>query len=100
MLQSCKVSAGITTNLFIPAINVLQNAETSNKMEKISRLWKMHGSIEVTDANGNKVVWLWDYANDKARLKTQMTEDEIMASEKAKWMGVKSQLDAEKWNCL
>ena len=42
-------------------------------MEKISRLWKMHGSIEVTDANGNKVVWLWDYANDKARLKTQMT---------------------------
>ena len=100
MLQSCKVSAGITTNLFIHAINVLQNVETSNKMEKISRLWKMHGSIEVTDANGNKVVWLWDYANDKARLKTQMTEDEIMASEKAKWMGVKSQLDAEKWNCL
>ena len=87
-------------NLLIGAINVLQNVETSNKMEKISRLWKMHGSIEVTDANGNKVVWLWDYANDKARLKTQMTEDEIMASEKAKWMGVKSQLDAEKWNCL
>lgn len=56
--------------------------------------------MEVSDANGKKVTWLWDYANDKARLKTQMTEDEIMASEKAKWMGVKSQLDAEKWNCL
>ena len=69
-------------------------------MEKISRLWKLHGSMEVIDANGNKAIWLWDYANDKARLKTQMTEDEIMASEKAKWMGVKSQLDAEKWNCL
>ncbi len=69
-------------------------------MEKISRLWKLHGSIEFIYDNGNKEIWLWDYVNDKARLKTQMTEDEIMASEKAKWMGVKSQLDAEKWNCL
>ena len=69
-------------------------------MEKISRLWKLHGSIEITDANGIKVIRLRDYANDKARLKAEMTEDEIMASEKAKWMGVKSQLDAEKWNCL
>ena len=69
-------------------------------MEKISRLWKLHGSMEVIDANGNKAIWLLDYANDKARLKTEMTEDEIMASEKAKWMGVKSKLDTEKWNCL
>ena len=29
-----------------------------------------------------------------------LIEDEIMASEKAKWMGVKSKLDTEKWNCL
>ena len=69
-------------------------------MEKLSSLWRLHGSIEITDANGIKVIWLRDYANDKARLKAEMTEDEIMASEKAKWMGVKSQLDAEKWNCL
>jgi hypothetical protein len=69
-------------------------------MEKISRLWKLHGSIEFIYDNGNKEIWLWDYVNDKARLKTEMTEDEIMASEKAKWMGVKSQLDSEKWNCL
>ena len=33
-------------------------------MEKISRLWKLHGSMEVIDANGNKAIWLWDYAND------------------------------------
>lgn len=46
--------------------------------------------------DGSKVVWLWDYANDKARLKTEMTKEEIMASEKAKWTAVKSQLDAEK----
>ena len=69
-------------------------------MEKISRLWELHGSMEVIDANGKKVTWLWDYANDKARLKAEMTKEEIMASEKAKWMGIKSQLDLEKWNCL
>ena len=69
-------------------------------MGGLSRFCKMYGSMEVSDANGKKVTWLWDYANDKARLKTQMTEDEILASEKAKWMGVKSKLDAEKWNCL
>lgn len=56
----------------------------------------MYGSMEVSDANGKKITWLWDYANDKPRLKTEMTKEEIMASEKAKWMGVKSQLDAEK----
>lgn len=69
-------------------------------MAGLARMCKMYGSIEVTDANGKKVTWLWDYVNDKPRLKTEMTEDEILASEKAKWMGVKSKLDAEKWNCL
>ena len=62
----------------------------------LARICKMYGSMEVSDANGKKVTWLWDYANDKPRLKTEMTEEEIMASEKAKWMGVKSQLDKEK----
>ena len=69
-------------------------------MGGLARICKMCGSLEVSDGNGKKVTWLWDYANDKARLKTEMTEDEIMASEKAKWMGVKSKLDTEKWNCL
>ena len=45
--------------------------------------------------DGSKVVWLWDYANDKARLKSEMTKDEIMASDKAKYTSLKSQLDAE-----
>lgn len=69
-------------------------------MAGLAKLCKMYGSMEVSDANGKKVTWLWDYANDKPRIKTEMTEDEIMASEKAKWMGVKSKLDTEKWNCL
>ena len=62
-------------------------------MEKISRLWELHGSMEVIDANGKKVTWLWDYANDKPRLKTEMSKEEIMKSEKAKWSNIKSQLN-------
>ena len=65
-------------------------------MAGLARICKMYGSIEVSDANGKKVTWIWDYANDKQRLKTEMTKEEIMASEKAKWMNVKSQLDANK----
>ena len=54
-------------------------------MAGLQRLLKMYGQISVQDATGKKVLWLWDYANDKARLKSEMTKEEIMASEKAKW---------------
>ena len=65
-------------------------------MGGLARICKMYGSMEVSDANGKKETWLWDYVNDKPRLKTEMTKEEIMLSEKAKWMIVKSQLDVEK----
>ena len=53
-------------------------------MGGLAKICKMYGSIDVSDANGKKVIWLWDYVNDKPRLKTEMSKDEIMASEKAK----------------
>jgi hypothetical protein len=62
-------------------------------MGGLAKICKMYGSMEVRDANGKKVTWLWDYVNDKPRLKTEMTKDEIMASEKAKWMNGKYELD-------
>lgn len=65
-------------------------------MAGLARICKIYGSMEVSDASGKKVTWFWDYANDKPRLKTEMIKEEIMASEKAKWMGVKSQIDDEK----
>ena len=65
-------------------------------MGGLARICKMYGSMEASDENGNKVIWLWDYVNDKPRIKTEMSKDEIMASEKSKWSAVKSQLDAEK----
>ena len=61
-------------------------------MSGLEKICKMYGSMEVSDANSNKVTWVWDYVNDKPRLKTEMTNEEITASEKAKWMGLKSQL--------
>ena len=62
-------------------------------MGGLARICKMYGSMEVSDANGKKVIWLWDYANDKPRLKTEMSKSEIMESEKAKWNNIKTQLN-------
>ena len=65
-------------------------------MGGLTRICKIYGSMEASDANGKKVIWIWDYVNDEPKLKTEMSKDEIMASEKAKWSAIKSQLDAEK----
>lgn len=52
----------------------------------------MYGSIQVTGEDGKKVLWIWDCTNDKPKLKTDMTKEEITASEKAKWMKIKSNM--------
>jgi hypothetical protein len=69
-------------------------------MAGLARICKMYGSFEAIDSDGEKLIWLWDYVNDKPRLKTEMTKDEIIASEKAKWMGIKDKLDMEKQHLL
>lgn len=53
-------------------------------MAGLARICKMYGSMKVRGADGKSVTWLWDYANDKPRLETEMTKEEIEASEKAK----------------
>lgn len=53
-------------------------------MAGLARICKTHGSIIVKGANGKKVTWLWDYVNDRPRLKSEMTKEEIEASEKKK----------------
>ena len=58
--------------------NTQQNNTTTkhtnnNTMAGLAKICKMYGSIEVTDEDGKKITWLWDYANDKPRLKTEMT---------------------------
>lgn len=58
-------------------------------MSGLGKILKLTGSIICKGNDGEKVVWLWDYVNDKARLKSEMTDEEIKASEKAKWMDIK-----------
>lgn len=50
------------------------------------RILKIYGEMKTTDNKGNSVTHVWDYANDKPRIKGEMTKEEIAASEKAKWM--------------
>lgn len=62
-------------------------------MGGLARVCKMYGAMEVKGADGKKVTWLWDYVNDKPRLKSEMTKEEIVASEKAKWLSLKPNTD-------
>lgn len=64
-------------------------------MGGLARICKLYGSMEV-NIKGKKATWLWDYVNDKPRLKSEMTKEEIKASEKARWMDIKAKLDSEK----
>jgi len=49
------------------------------------RILKIYGEFKATDSKGNSITHVWDYANDKARIKGEMTKEEIAKSEKAKW---------------
>jgi len=52
-------------------------------MSGLQRICKLHGSM-IIKSKGNTVTWLWDYVNDKPRLKSDMTTEEIMQSENKK----------------
>lgn len=54
-------------------------------MAGLAKICKLYGSMTVSDDSGKKVVWLWDYAQDRPRVKSEMSKEEIAASEKAKW---------------
>jgi hypothetical protein len=64
----------------------LKRTKISN-MAGLARICKMFGQMSVKDANGKEVLWVYDYAKDKPRLKSEMTKEEFALSEKAKWMG-------------
>jgi len=61
-------------------------------MGGLANICKLYGSIVITDENGEKVKWLWDYVRDEPRLESEMTKEEIKASEMAKWMNIKSKI--------
>jgi hypothetical protein len=59
---------------------------TGNTMAGLKRICKLYGSIQIND-----VLWLWDYARDEPRLATEMSKEDIAASERAKWGAVKKE---------
>lgn len=38
-------------------------------MAGLQKILKIHGSMICENEKGKKVIWVWDYANNKARLK-------------------------------
>lgn len=52
-------------------------------MSGLQRLCKIYGGMKIKGEDGKTVHWVWDYANDKPRVKKEMTKQEIEASEKA-----------------
>lgn len=65
-------------------------------MGGLSKVLKIYGSMKVKGNDGKEVTWLWDYKNDKARLKSEMTKDEISESEKVKWDNIKNNISTKK----
>ena len=58
-------------------------------MGGLARICRIYGGIKGKDKDGKEVIWLWDYKNEKPRLKSEMTKEEIEESEKAKWNKIK-----------
>ena len=55
-------------------------------MSGLARVLKLYVAMEIVDDKGKKVIWVYDYANDKPRLKSEMSREELKASERAKWL--------------
>lgn len=60
------------------------------------RILKIYGEMEATDSKGNSVTHVWDYANDKPRIKSEMSKEEIAESEKVKWMQLRKRMQLRK----
>lgn len=65
-------------------------------MGGLAKICKLYGGINFVDKNGNKTEYIYDYVRDEPRLKSEMTKDEWMASEKTKWSVVGEHLKKEK----
>jgi hypothetical protein len=57
-------------------------------MSGLARLCKAYGTMKI-----NGVEWVWDWVNDEPRIKSELTKEEWMASEKIKWAGVSERLN-------
>ena len=47
-------------------------------MTGLQKLLKMYGSMKITNEQGKSVLWVWDYKNEKARIKSEMTKESLV----------------------
>ena len=56
----------------------------------LQRLLKVYGELKTTDSKGHSFTYVWDYANEKPRIKGEMTKEELAESEKTKFMQIRN----------
>ncbi len=61
-------------------------------MGGLARICKLYGGMKFVDKDGNKTEYVYDYKKDKPVIKQEMTKQEFMESEKAKYAIIKEQL--------
>jgi hypothetical protein len=61
-------------------------------MGGLARICKIYGGMTVT-VKGRTAEWVYDYVQDKPRLKQEMTKEELAESEKAKYQNLKKNID-------
>lgn len=66
-----------------------------NELTGLQKLCKLYGRMTVTADDGTTTEWVWDYANDVAIHKKDMTLEMFKASERAKWSNIKAQMSDE-----
>lgn len=54
-------------------------------MGGLGKILKVYGQMLVRGDNGKNVLWVWDYATNMARVKSEMSREELANSERARW---------------
>ena len=54
-------------------------------MAGLQKILKIYGEMKIKGEDGIEILWVWDYANNKPRIKCEMSKEEITESEKAKY---------------
>lgn len=65
-------------------------------MAGLRMICKIYGGLVFRDRHGNVVEYVWDYARDEPRLKSEMDADAKAASERAKWEKHREKIEKDK----
>lgn len=65
-------------------------------MAGLRMICKLMGGIRFKDRHGKVVEYVWDYARDEPRLKSEMDAEAKAASERAKWQKHLARIEKDK----